>query len=162
MADSTPASPDPQQLPALLSHPAVQKHLDILQGIVNRLAQNSVTCKNWCITLVAGVLVLTFNKDVPAGVRNAAPVIAFMPILIFWALDGYYHALERAFRRQSSALIDSIHRGEFRASDVLRIADPRGRRERFEDTVTVALTTAVTGAFYIALLFSVGVVWSIS
>ena len=32
--------------------------------IVNRLAQNSSTCKNWCITLVAGVLVLNlFSKS---------------------------------------------------------------------------------------------------
>ena len=37
---------------------AVQKHLEIMQGVINRMAENSRSCKVWCVTLVAATLVL--------------------------------------------------------------------------------------------------------
>ena len=38
--------------------PAVQTHLTIMQGVIQRMAENSRSCKVWCVTLVAAVLVL--------------------------------------------------------------------------------------------------------
>ena len=32
---------------------AVQKHLEIVQGVIARMAENSRSCKVWCITRVA-------------------------------------------------------------------------------------------------------------
>ena len=32
---------------------AVQKHLEIMQGVITRMAENSRSCKVWCVTLVA-------------------------------------------------------------------------------------------------------------
>ena len=150
-----PIQSDPGKALEILALPAVQKHLDILQSIVNRLAQNSSTCKNWCITLVAGVLVLAFSKDVQDCVRSAAPIIACIPIMIFWWIDAYYHSLERQFRSQSTALVRSIHHGTFVPQKVLLIADPRTRWMRFEDTLAVGVTTAATGGFYAALFIAV-------
>lgn len=138
-----------------LALPAVQKHLDILQGIISRLAQNSGTCKNWCITLVAGVLVLAFSKDVPDATRKLVPFIACVPIAIFWGVDAYYHALERAFRKQFLSLVTAIHQGKFDPAAVLMISDTRSRGRRFHDTLGVAFTTAATTGFYIALFVSV-------
>ena len=37
---------------------AVQKHLEIMQGVIQRMAENSRSCKVWCVTLVAATLVL--------------------------------------------------------------------------------------------------------
>ena len=34
---------------------AVQKHLEIMQGVITRMAENSRSCKVWCVTLVAAV-----------------------------------------------------------------------------------------------------------
>ncbi len=150
-----PIQSDPGKALEILALPAVQKHLDILQSIVNRLAQNSSTCKNWCITLVAGVLLLAFSKDTQDGIKHAAPWLACIPITIFWAIDAYYHSLERVFRRQFSALVASVHQGTFVASQVLMIGDTRNRYERFEDTLIVAFTTAATGGFYAALVIAV-------
>jgi hypothetical protein len=158
MFDSTPPPADPEKALALLSHPAVLKHLDILQGIVGRLAQNSGTCKNWCITLVAGVLVLTFSKDVPDGTRKLVPFIACIPIVIFWAIDAYYHSLERAFRNQSLAFVRSIHGGTFVPSTVLMISDTRSRSQRSKDSLGIAFTTAATTGFYGALIAAVLIV----
>lgn len=155
MPDSTPTPPDTEKALTTLAHPAVQKHVDVLQGIINRLAQNSGTCKNWCITLVAGVLVLAFSKDVPDTTRKLVPFIACMPIVIFWGVDAYYHSLERAFRKQFLSLITTIHQGTFSSSAVLMISDTRSCGRRFLDTLTVAFSTAATTGFYFALLGSV-------
>lgn len=37
---------------------AVQAHVSMLQGIINRMANNSANCKTWTITIVAAMLVL--------------------------------------------------------------------------------------------------------
>ena len=37
--------------------PAVQTHLTMMQGVIGRMAENSRSCKVWCVTLVAAVLV---------------------------------------------------------------------------------------------------------
>jgi len=159
MSSSLPSDSD--KALELLAHPAVLKHLDILQSIVSRLAQHSSICKNWCVTLVAGVLVLAFSKDVRVEVRSSAPLIACILIMIFWAVDAYYHSLERQFRRQSTALVSSIHQGTFSPAVVLIISDKRTRRERLEDTLAVGLTSAATGGFYAALLIAVFLIRSL-
>jgi hypothetical protein len=155
MADPASMAAGDEKILAMLAHSAVQKHLDILQGIVSRLAQNSSNCKNWCVTLVAGVLVLSLSKD---GTRHLVPIIAGIPILIFWWLDAYYHSLERAFRRQSLEFVRSIHAGTFDPKAVLVISDTRPSRQRFSDILTVGFSTAATIGFYGALLAAVLVV----
>lgn len=41
---------------------AVQAHVSMLQGIINRMANNSANCKTWTITIVAAMLVLLVDK----------------------------------------------------------------------------------------------------
>jgi hypothetical protein len=69
------------------------QHLQLIQSVVARMAQNSFNLKGWCVTLVAALFALG-AKD--ANLRTAA--IAFMPVVIFWFLDGYYLWKERQFR----------------------------------------------------------------
>ena len=44
---------------------AVQKHLEIMQGVIQRMAENSRSCKVWCITLVSAVLILVARTGEP-------------------------------------------------------------------------------------------------
>ena len=69
------------------------KHLDMIQGIINRMAKNSFALKGWAVTLVAGVFALT-AKDA----EKLYYLIAYAPILIFWGLDSYYLLQERLYR----------------------------------------------------------------
>ena len=39
----------------VLENSAVQAHISMLQGIINRMAGNSANCKNWTVTLVAAM-----------------------------------------------------------------------------------------------------------
>ncbi len=75
------------------------KQLEFIQGIINRMAANSFLIKGWCITLVSALFALA-AKD--ANVKYT--LIAYIPVLVFWILDGYYLWQERLFR----ALYDNI------------------------------------------------------
>jgi hypothetical protein len=78
------------------------KHLALVQGVVNRLAGNSFSLKGWSVTLVSALLALA-AKD--ADARLVA--VALLPALTFWGLDGYFLAQERLFRGLYAKLIDS-------------------------------------------------------
>lgn len=69
------------------------KHLEMIQGIINRMASNSFALKGWAVTLVAGIFALA-SKDAD----KIYFLVAYIPIVIFWFLDSYYLLLERRFR----------------------------------------------------------------
>lgn len=69
------------------------KHLEMIQGIISRMAKNSFALKGWAVTLVAGVFALA-SKDA----EKLFCLIAYAPILIFWGLDSYYLLQERLYR----------------------------------------------------------------
>ena len=92
---------------------AVQAHLSILQRVITRMAENSRSCKLWCVTLVAAVLVLVARTGEP---QHA--LIALAPTILFLALDTYYLALEQAFRASYDVFIDKLHRGQVTQADI--------------------------------------------
>ena len=55
------------------------------------MAENSRSCKVWCVTLVSAVLVLVARTEKPEYA-----LIALIPAVLFLILDTYYLALERA------------------------------------------------------------------
>lgn len=69
------------------------KHLELIQGVINRMASNSFKLKGWAVTLVAGVFALA-SKDTD----KLYFLIAYIPILVFWGLDSYYLLQERLYR----------------------------------------------------------------
>lgn len=69
------------------------KHLEMIQGVINRMASNSFKLKGWAVTLVAGVFALA-SKDTD----KLYFLIAYIPILVFWGLDSYYLLQERLYR----------------------------------------------------------------
>ena len=95
---------------------AVQKHLEIMQGVINRMAENSRSCKVWCVTLVAATLVLVARTGEP---QHA--LIALVPTLLFLFLDSYYLGLERAFIGSQNAFVAKLHRGELEPSYLYRV-----------------------------------------
>ena len=84
----------------------VQKHLEINQNVIMRMGENSRSCKIWCVTLVAAVLVLVAET----GDANHA-LIALGPTVLFYVLDSYYLALERGFRRSLDSFVWRLHEG---------------------------------------------------
>ncbi len=69
------------------------KHLEFIQGVINRLAADSFRIKGWAVVLVSALLVLLARED-----RIESAWIGFAPIFVFWGLDGYFLWQERLFR----------------------------------------------------------------
>jgi hypothetical protein len=84
------------------------------------MATNSTSCKAWCITLVAAILVIVADKGKPSYA-----LIAGIPTLLFFVLDAYYLALERCFRNSYNEFIDKVHSGRVVASDLYAV-EPKG------------------------------------
>ena len=95
---------------------AVQKHVDIMQDVIRRMAENSRSCKVWCVTLVAATLVLVARTGEP---RHA--LIALVPTALFYLLDAYYLMLERRFRKSYKTFVGKVHAGEVCASDLYAV-----------------------------------------
>jgi len=74
------------------------KHLEFIEDVISRQAQNSFAVKGWSITLSSAILTFLFSQEARIDIHDAAYLVALLPALIFWALDGYYLYQERSFR----------------------------------------------------------------
>lgn len=84
------------------------KHLDFIQGVVNRLSTNSFLLKGWSVILVSAIFMLSDReRDV------AFMLLAFLPAMVFWGLDAYFLRQERMYRQ----LYDKVRLGELEKID---------------------------------------------
>ncbi|WP_231253659.1 hypothetical protein [Helicobacter pylori] len=72
------------------------EELKILQGIINRMAQNSLECKKWTLALAVGVLSL----KIEAISHLYGLCVLGVLLACFYLLDAYYLMRERLFREQ--------------------------------------------------------------
>lgn len=70
------------------------KHLEFTQGVINRLSTNSFLLKGWSVVLVSALFALAAS-----GSNVRFIMLAYIPAVVFWGLDGYFLALERAYRK---------------------------------------------------------------
>ena len=128
----------------------VQKHLEITQSIIARMAENSRSCKLWCVTLVAATLVLIAQTGEP---KHA--LIALVPTVLFLILDTYYLALERAFRSSYNLFVDRLHRSKITPSDLYKV-NPIGMGWRLAGRCLMSVSIL---PFYILLVLTIGLAW---
>ncbi|MEH6534574.1 MAG: hypothetical protein V7735_25025 [Photobacterium frigidiphilum] len=105
---------------------SIQTHLGILQNVIQRMASNSSSSKAWCVTLVSAVLVIVADKGKPDYAY-----IAFLPTLVFAALDAYYLALEKAFRNAYNEFISRLHNKTLTETDLYSVA-PKGNMSELQ------------------------------
>jgi ABC-type multidrug transport system permease subunit len=89
-------------------NPAVTTHINLLQGIINRLANNSSSCKTWCLTMVGALLSLAGATHTPAIVT-----FALVPVVIFAFVDTMYLAQEKAYRDLYGMVVKAIRDGSY-------------------------------------------------
>lgn len=73
--------------------PNVVRHLEMIQEVIRRMADNSFSTRRWSIGTVGALI--------GAAVVTDEPVIAFVGAvmaMVFWVLDAYYLRQERWFR----------------------------------------------------------------
>ncbi|MBN1931714.1 MAG: hypothetical protein JW786_08925 [Desulfobacterales bacterium] len=129
---------------------AVQAHLGISQAVIQRMAANSASCKGWCIAITSAILVLVADKSKPDYA-----LIAFIPILLFLALDAYYLALEKRIRNSYNSFIDKLHRKGIESTDLYAII-PSGSASK---AIGTALISFSIWPFYLTLMVMALVAW---
>ena len=126
------------------------KHLEFIQGVVNRLASDSFRIKGWSVVLVAALFVLLAREG-----KIDFMYIGLVPVLFFWGLDGYFLWQERLFR----ALYDHV-RGQVESAVDFSM-DTSAFRTGFSRTwlgATLSRTLAVFhGALAVAIMLTMAV-----
>ena len=139
----------------LLDHDSssVHKHLEILQGIISRMADNSRSCKVWCTTLVSAVLILVVRVE---QIENA--FMALVPAVALLVLDTYYVAQERAFRDCHEAFVSKLHSGKLTPNELFVF----GRFGPLRKRVLSSFMSFSVLPFYIAVLIVVLLIWCVT
>ncbi len=69
------------------------KHLEFIQGVINRMGSNSFQMKGWMVAIVSALLAVYASTQ-----NHRFVLVAILPTIIFWFLDTYYLWQERKFR----------------------------------------------------------------
>jgi hypothetical protein len=69
------------------------KHLELILSILNRLSTNSFLLKGWSVVLVSALFALSASDR-----RPGFALLAYIPAVIFWGLDGFFLWQERLYR----------------------------------------------------------------
>ena len=118
------------------------KHLELIQHVINRLANSSFYLKGWTVIFVAAVLGFATKDSQPLYIG-----VAFIPTFSFWGLDGYYLNQERLFRRLYDA-VRVMDNGEIDFAMSTTSFKQRGDWWK-------AVFSSTLGVFYSAILFVV-------
>lgn len=84
----------------------LNKEIDLIQGTITRMANNSFLLKGWCISLVAVLLALTKDTILATNLEYFNLALIF-PVIAFWYLDAYFLHKERCYRRLYNWTIDN-------------------------------------------------------
>lgn len=121
-------------------------HLDMIQSVINRMAQNSFTLKGWALTLIAGTFALSAKEA-----NHGFLLVALFPAVAFWGLDTYYLRLEGKFRQ----LYDDVRR----MSDEQWVSNPfdlnPGKSNDKVDSWGRLLFSPSEGGYYVPVLLVV-------
>lgn len=69
-------------------------HLQMIQAVITRMAGNSFMVKGWTVTLVAALFALA-----AVDANRFFVYVAYLPAVMFWALDAYFLRQEHLFRK---------------------------------------------------------------
>lgn len=71
-----------------------RKHLEFIQGVINRLSSNTFLFKGWSVTVIVAIFTAMFTTG-----NYKLLWLCLGVIIIFWCIDAYYLMLERAYRK---------------------------------------------------------------
>jgi hypothetical protein len=124
-----------------------RKHLEFIQAAVNRMASNLFLLKGWTITLIAALFALAAKDS-----KDVYFLIAYLPALMFWILDGYFLSQERRFR----ALYDHVRNLEDQHIDFSMDTSPY--QQPFRNTWIGAMFSRTLLIYYGALVTTMVIV----
>ena len=89
-------------------------YLSLVQGVINRMASSSVTCKGFSATVFAGVLAVAIAAGISS--RPVILLVALFVIVLFATFDCYYFYLEKQYRLLYANVLKGEHEVDFEMS----------------------------------------------
>lgn len=88
--------------------PAVTTHVNMMQGIIKRMAGNSASCKQWCIVIITALLAFSKGSSKPVDLSG----VCLIPLILFCFMDCYYLGLERRMKNKLKNLVIKLNKKE--------------------------------------------------
>lgn len=76
----------------------LHKEIDLIQNVINRMANNSFLLKGWLITLIAVILALTKDSLLSTDLTYLSLILC-LPVIVFWYLDAFFLHKEKCYRK---------------------------------------------------------------
>ena len=111
-----------------------EKHLELIQGVINRMAANSFQLKGWSVIIVSALFALAAQNA-----KVYFVCLAYLPAVAFWLLDGYFLRQERLYRK----LYDAVRKVSDDKSDFSMDTS------EFKDKVSSWLATCFSSTLFI-------------
>jgi hypothetical protein len=84
----------------------LHKEIDLIQGVINRMANNSFLLKGWLISLVALVLAIT-KETIVATQLSYFSLLLCLPVVLFWYLDAFFLHKEKCYIKMYNWVIEN-------------------------------------------------------
>ena len=122
-----------------------RKHLEFVQGVINRMANTSFLLKGWSITVVAGLFALGASER-----KLSILLLALVLNLVFWFLDAFFLWQERMYR----ALYDAVRAKHEDQIDFSMDATPFANRASWcRATFSSTLVPFYCGVLLVLIIF---------
>lgn len=121
-------------------------HLSFIQGVINRMGNNSFIIKGWAVTLLTVLFALLSGKD-----NKISLFIPIAPLFLFWWLDAYFLHQERLYRKLYDKVAQEIEPCEHFGMNAYKYRDEVATLWRVAVSKTLLSFYAVLLIVYIAL-----------
>jgi len=109
------------------------KEIDLIQSIISRMSNTSFLIKGWAVTMISFIFAFRTNQAV-------LPLV-FIPLFLFWFLDGYFLQQERLYRKLYQWVIEN------RMTDDSHLFSLNAARFR-KESIFKAMFSITLGMFY--------------
>ena len=85
------------------------KEIDLIQGVMNRMARNSFMIKGWSLTVVGIASSLNLASSKSEVLCVGIPIVC----IFFWFLDDFYLRTERKYRALYNDVVDKYNQKKY-------------------------------------------------
>ena len=102
-----------------------EKHLEFIEGTIQRLSEKSFQSRAWCITIVSALFAFVFGQTRTENTVYTIKFLIVSLVFLFWNLDSYYLYLERGYRQLYKIVIRKI---TIQSVDIFDMDIPKSER----------------------------------
>ena len=91
-----------------ISTEELHKEIDLIQGCINRMANNSFLLKGWLVSVIAVIVALS-----PEELNKFVVVITLIMVTIsFWYLDAFFLRTEKLYKKLYEWVLEKRNQGK--------------------------------------------------